>query len=207
MQDTTIRCLILVGVLALGQWLVQAGAARPVGQHPRWPTEEAVFAVDGWTADPPTIEEAWGVAHVVRAYARPDGTTATLVISASVEAKRLYRTEPTTAFSGAGYEVGAPPPGLVAPAAGREALLLRRGDERWLLLSAFGERRGLLGNGAAGWGAAVLDGVRGRANDYFLVRVLAPLDGAAMPARDGAVALADALFPRLAAWYAAQPEP
>ena len=69
-----------------------------------------------------------------------------------------------------GYTVSPAPPNLVPPAPGRGALLAYRAQERWLVLYAYGERRGLLGNGAAAWGRTLLDALVGHPNDYFLAR-------------------------------------
>ena len=74
-----------------------------------------------------------------------------------------------------------------------------------MLLYTFGERRGLLGNGWLGWAMYGLDTLVGRSNDYYLLRIIAPLTGrdAARDAQQ-AVQLADTVFPRVAAWYGSE---
>lgn len=202
MQGTQHRCLILVLVLAIGA-LVQAGLGgpRPTGAA-RWPTEDAVYRVDEWAMGPLAVESAHGVHHVMRTYHRADGSSATLAISTSPEAKRIYRAGADVPFLGSGYSVDPAPPSIVTPAAGYGALLVRREGELGLLLHAAGERRGLLGNGALGWGAAVLDAAVGGPNHYYLVRLLVPLDQLDSPHAAEAIKLVETLFPRLATWYA-----
>ena len=56
-----------------------------------------------------------------------------------------------------------------------------------------------------GWGAAVVDAVLGRPNDYFKVYVAAPLDRSDSPAAQDVVVLAETLFTRLSAWYRDEP--
>ena len=50
-----------------------------------------------------------------------------------------------------------------------------------------------------------LDTLVGRSNDYYLLRIIAPLTGrdAARDAQQ-AVQLADTVFPRVAAWYGSE---
>jgi hypothetical protein len=105
-------------------------------------------------------------------------------------------------FLGSGYTVQPAPPGLVPPGPGRSALIARRGEETWLVLSTFGERRGRLGNGVLGWGLVALDSTLGIPNDYYRASVMAPVSGLAAEDVVPVVALADILFERLAGWYA-----
>src|SRR5205085_4699598 len=67
---------------------------------------------------------------------------------------------------------------------------------------SYGERRGRLGNGPVGWGAALLDGALRRPNDYYLVRLLVYRDPREPHVVDEAGLLADTLFARVAAGYA-----
>jgi hypothetical protein len=68
-----------------------------------------------------------------------------------------------------------------------------------LQVSIYGERRGQFGAGTVAWGLTVVDSLLGRANDYYLARLVAPYDESTAATVSG---LADTLFPRLAAYYA-----
>jgi hypothetical protein len=202
MQGTQYRCLILIAVLATS-WGLLSTVDKSEAASARWPAEDAPFAVDGWVLGRESVESPWhGVHFVTRHYVHPEGITARLTLKTHPEAKQLYRTGAEVAFLGGGYTVEPAPSGVVPPAAGREALLVRREDQLWLLLHTYGERRGLLGNGALAWSLAVLDGVLGRPNDYYQLSLVVPLSGPDSPAVQQATALADTLFPRLAGWYA-----
>lgn len=198
------RRLLLIGLL-LGAAALRSGVERPPeARSPRWPAEDGLFVVGGWTAGAPEVEAAWGIEHVSRTYRRADGAIATLAISTSPVAKGLYRVAPGLPFEGRGYAVEPLPPVPIAPGFG--ALGLRRGAEAMVLMYAYGERRGLVGNGWGGWSLAALDATLGRPNDYYLLRLLVPLEQHDMGHQDAAAAraaeLAAALFPRLTAWYA-----
>ena len=204
MQSTQFRCLILIGVLAVGGWLLTLiDGTRVADAAPRWPTDDGLYAVGDWITGPPVIEPRYGTQLVSRRYQRADGTQALLALWASPEAKRIYRAGPEVPFLGSGHAVDPAPPSLVPPAPGREAMTVR-GDnnEAWLLLHTYGERRGLLGNGAFGWSMVALDATLGRPNDYYKAFVLAPLRSSAASDVQEVVLLADTLFGRLASWYA-----
>jgi hypothetical protein len=202
MQTVQYRCLVLAALLAASS-VVLAGFDRPrEPQVSRWPTADAVFQVDGWDLGPLTVESTNGISIVSRTYRRGNGTAASLAISTSPEAKRIYRAGADVPLLDNGYSVDPAPPSLVAPANGRTALLARRGDELGLLLYSYGERRGFLGNGVLGWGLAVFDAVLGQPSDYYLARISTRLDGSAPFVPPDVVALADTVFPRLAGWYA-----
>jgi hypothetical protein len=66
---------------------------------------------------------------------------------------------------------------------------------------AYGERRGLLGNGVRAWTSALLDGIVGRPNDYYKMTLVARAED--IEAGHELAGLASALFPRIADWYAA----
>ncbi|MGH2354750.1 MAG: hypothetical protein ACRDJN_24335 [Chloroflexota bacterium] len=202
MQSATIRCLILIGVLATGAWLSAAIGEARVVPAARWPAESALYAVPGWTAGPAAVETIHGATLVQRHYLRPDGTTATLAVTTSPEAKRIYKAGAEVPFLGGGYTVDQAPPSIAPPAPGRGALIASREREAWLVLYTFGERRGLLGNGVLGWGMVALDATLGRPNDYYRASLMAPLTALDSLAAREVVALADTLFPRLATWYA-----
>jgi hypothetical protein len=195
------RCLILAGLLAIGGWLATPAGSRVEGVA-RWPTDDALYAAGGWTVGPAAVASAGGAQHLSRDFRRSDGTVARLVLSTGTAAKRVYRAGAEVPFLGDGYTVDPAPPSLVPPAPGRAAVIARRDRELWVMVYAYGERRGLLGNGVLGWSLALLDGTLGRPNDYYLVRILAPVEGTNPTAARETAALADTLFPRLAAWYA-----
>lgn len=202
MQAFQRRCLILLALLVAASLLL-AGFDRPTDSPAaRWPTDDAVYTVDGWDLGPLTVETAHGVSFVQRAYRRADGTAATLAIATSPEAKRIYRAGADVPLLANGYTVDPAPPSLVPATGGRTALVARRGSERSLVLFGYGERRGILGAGALGWSLVVLDASLGRPNDYYLVRLITRLDGAGTAAVPETVVLAETLFTRLADWYA-----
>jgi hypothetical protein len=195
------RCVVLIAVLAAAGGLLLAIEATRTTAAPRAPDDTRLFAVEQWTAGPAKTEMAHGVQFVERGYRR-DGLSASLAIATSSEAKRIYRAGAEVPFLGSGYTVNPAPPSLVPPAPGRSAMILHREQEAWLLLSTYGERRGLLGSGPLAWGMVAVDALLGRPNDYYLLRLLAPLDRLDGDRVADVVALADTLFPRLAAWYA-----
>jgi hypothetical protein len=201
MQNTQYRCLTLVAVLGVG-YGVLVGLGKPGSTEARWPTEDAVYTVPGWTTRPADAENVWSVYTIVRPYSGSANTTAELVLRTSPDAKRIYRIGAELPFQGSGYTVQAAPRDLVPPAPGRDAFIVQRDGKQGLLLYAYGERRGLLGNGLPAWGLAGLDAALGYANDYYLMSIFLPIDQLESPVVQDAVALADLLFPRLAAWYA-----
>jgi hypothetical protein len=81
---------------------------------------------------------------------------------------------------------------------------VQKDDEAYVLLHAYGERRGLLGNGPTAWGGIVIDAVFGWPNDYYQMSLLAPFDSSTASGAADVVALANTVFPRVAVWYAAQ---
>ena len=207
---TPARWVVLLGVLVAALWLSAALGGPPAVAAARWPSDDILFAVAHWTVGPEAVAAANGRGSqvVTREYRRLDGgLTATLVLTASPDAKRVYRAGAEVPFLGSGYTIERPPPGVVRPGRGRQSLVARRGEQRWLALSAYGERRGWVGNGVRGWGLVALDAVRGHPNDYFRATLATPLPSADSPAaREAAgeaVTLAETLFSRLAAWYGA----
>lgn len=201
MQGSAARYLILAVVLSLGA-LGFSAAAQPTAPAPaRWPADEELFAVTGWSSGPAVVEHFNGAQFITRHYTRGDFAVR-LVISTSTTAKGIYRAGAEVPFLGSGYSVAPAPRDLVRSEKVPGALLVQKGDQASLLLAAHGERRGFLGNGPAGWGLVALDGVLGRPNDYYLMSVLAPFDPANASATVEVTQLADALFPRVAAWYA-----
>ena len=214
MSGAAARRLVLIGLLAAGAWLLAgARSARPGGAAgPRWPRETAVYAVDGWTAGPESLREAWGVAHVTRELRSAGGTVATVLLSTNTSGKGIIGNA-ETAFLGTGYAVTPAPPRLLPagppgrPAAAPFTTVLARGPESiWFVAYAYGARGGLVPDAARGWALVLLDGALGRPNDYFLLRVMTrgetPSTPPAAPAIRETAALAEELAGRLAAWYA-----
>lgn len=202
MQVTQFRCLILIGLFAASALLLAGIDGPRPGTEARWPSEAATYTVDGWTASSTRVDTAHGVTFATTIVRRADGLIAEVALATSPEAKRIYRAGAEVPFLGNGYTVDPAPPSLVPPAPERGALLVRRGNDLRLLLHTYGERRGLLGHGPLAWGAVALDAVAGRPNDYYRIAVLAPLGGLDPRAAREVTSLADALFPRLATWYA-----
>jgi hypothetical protein len=199
MQSTASRYLILAFVFALGL-LLFAAVPRPSAHEPRAPTDEDVFNVEGWTTVNAARERINDTEFVAREYRSASGAEARFVLKAGTAAKAVYRASPEVPFVGSGYEVAPAPSTVVPQLEGAGGVVITRGAESYVLLHAYGERRGLLGNGLAGWTTALFDGVLGVPNDYYEVTLLAPF--ASQP-EDGArsAELAQALFARTAAWY------
>jgi hypothetical protein len=105
-------------------------------------------------------------------------------------------------FLGTGYTVETAPieADLELPD-GIGELVASRGSERWLVLYAYGEDRGLLGNGPLAWALALMDGVVGKPNDYFKLYLMARANGAGDAADRDVVDLARTVFPRVATWF------
>ena len=183
------RSLVLTLVFALGAVLLFNVDAPQVDAAPRFPKES--FAIDGWRNSEAQVEGRPGVAFVTREYQRlSDGARASLTITTSAQAKLVYRAGADVPLLGNGYTVE-----TISPS----TLIARRGNEAWVQIATFGERRGSFGNGASAWALAVFDTVLGRPNDYYLARVVVPYDGDASVAT--ATDLADTLFARVSAFY------
>lgn len=202
MQGAQLRWLILAGVLAGGIWLQATIGQPPPPGAARWPVADALYAAPNWTAGPATVEAANDVSFVSRNYAHREGTSATLVLATSPEAKRIYRAGADVPYLGSGYTIGPSPDSLIPTASGLGAFVARREDRAWLVMHTAGERRGLAGHGALRWAPVVLDAALGRPNDYYRVSLTIPFERPDAPAVREAVTLASTVFPRLVAWYA-----
>jgi hypothetical protein len=201
------RAFALTGLFLLSGFVLRATDSPAPISIARWPTEDMVFQVEGWQFDPAQTETINGVQFVTRAYhhAAGNGSAATLVLSTSPEAKRIYRAGPEVPFLGNGFSVQPlAAVGQFSPIR-YGAFVGTRGDEGWLQLSTYGERRGSLGNGPLAWGLTVFDAALGQSNDYYLIRLLVPTPASGVDGQvvQSAESLADALFARLTAWYAA----
>lgn len=194
------RALILAAIAGLAAGVLASITPAGAAPSPRFAADEAMYVVDGWSVGAADISGRPGVAFVSRDYRSPDGVQARFSITTSPQAKSVYRAGADVPLLGSGYSVAPAPPDVVPPVPGREAQIARRGTEAWLQLALFGERRGVFGSGVQAWSLAVFDLALGHTNDYYLARILVPYDATGPHA---ASQLADTLFPRLAAFYAA----
>jgi hypothetical protein len=214
MSGTAARRLVLIVLLAAGAVLLAvAGRGRAAGEvaGPRWPEDDAVFAVDGWTTGPPALQSAWGVVHVSREMRSANGTVVTVLFSTNPSGKGIFGNA-EVAFLGTGYAVAPAPAarlGATSPAVPRMApfkTVLARGPQAtWLLHYAYGARGGLVPDAARGWALVLLDAALGRPNDYFMLRVMTrgadPLSPPGPVAAAESAALANTLGGRVSAWY------
>jgi hypothetical protein len=191
-RTTSPRRAAALAVLFAGVAWLLAAIGTPSESLPRWPADGALYQVDGWTVSPAQVDVSRpGLAMVTHTYSDANGARATFVISTSPMAKAVYRAGPAVPFLGNGYTVE-------SLAGDHETIIARRGNEAWLQLSAYGERRGQYGTGALAWSLSLFDAIVGTPNDYYLARVVVPADTSAAEAG----ALAQTLFARLATFYA-----
>ncbi len=173
LQRTDTRQWTLAGIFALAALALAVVGTPATPDTPRWPSDERVYSVQGWSMSGASVDDSRsGIRYVTRTYQRSDGLHANLGLTTSQTAKAVYRAGSAVPFLGGGYSVEPVSPGLVPTAANREAIVARRGTEAWLQVSTYGERRGLLGNGALAWGWTVIDAVLHQANDYYLLRLV-----------------------------------
>jgi hypothetical protein len=201
MQIHNVRYVVLIGLLLLAGGLF-ALIAEPHGKDvSRWPSTDATFVVaHQWMPDAEHVEQINGATYVTRTLRGPAQSSATLTIVTNQSAK-LFGPGADVPFQGSGYSLSPVPTALLPLTPGIQGMVASRGAEQWLVYYAYGERRGLIGNGLVGWGLAVLDGVLGRPNDYyrlFLVGQVPTLDAASSKPM---LNLASTLLPRIAAWY------
>ncbi len=203
MQAANLRYFILSAVLLAGAALY-AVIGQPLGVGtPRWPNEsDPLYAVDGWASGRVKAEQINTAEFISRVYQSSDGVPVTLTIE-TYQTPKLYAAGPEVPFLGSGYTIGpATEATALATDDGVGSLVAQRGDDRWLVMYAYGERRGLLGNGPLAWSFAVSDLLLGRANDYYKLYITTRVS-ALDPRVEGDVAdLAHALFPRIQQWYA-----
>lgn len=198
MQSTNVRTLILTAVLLAGALgLIVGGRSASAASNASWPAgSDLAYDVAGWVGGPIAVAHQHGVDFVSRTYRSVDGTVAYLTLTTSPHAKRVYSAGAEVPVLGSGYSVTALPPGAYGT-----ALMAKKGNDNLLIYAAYGERRGLVGNGITGWALVVLDGLLDRPNDYFMLKVTVPASPDDARALASAAGLADEVFPRLARWY------
>lgn len=202
-MPATNRQLILAATLAVGVAAQVVGVGPPAAT-PRWPASPAVFEVAGWSTGDPGMDSRAGTVFVNRRYMSTDGRVgAVLGLVTSTDAKRVYRAGADVPFAGSGYSISTATEGLALGSSDRSVFLASRAGGSVLVFATHGERRGLVGNGLAGWAFAIFDGLLGRSNDYFEATLVVSLDSEsdATARRAGAV-LADRVFAQIAEWYA-----
>lgn len=169
---------------------------------PRVPRDDGVYAVESWAMGPLTSGDGSNnTAQASRLYRRSTGLAATLTIFSN-QAPKLYGAGAEVPFLGNGYAVEPLVSGADVGTSSIQGLIARQGDERWLVLFAYGERRGLLGNGLVPWTLAFIDGLVGSSNDYYKLYLASRIDQPDANATRDVVDLANTLFPRIAASYA-----
>ena len=191
------RAIVLITLFSVTAVLL-ASIGVPVDTSPRWPTD---ITADGWSVGPESLDSSRpGVATVTRVLTHPSGARASYIITTSPNAKTVFRAGAAVPYLGNGYSVE---PAQAVPGSGyREAFIARRAaNEAWLQISIYGERRGQFGSGVLGWSLATLDSLLGRANDYYLARIVMPYDDAHPELARAALGLADILFPQAGEFY------
>jgi hypothetical protein len=202
MQAASFRYIVLIAVLLAGAGLY-ASLGGPLGVGtPRWPADDGVYAVDAWTAGPQQVERINTADFVTRIFNGPAGANATLTLVTN-QAPKLYAAGAEVPFLGSGYVVEPAPDAVGPDSGGVQSLVARRGTEQWLVMYAYGERRGLLGNGPTAWSLAVMDGLTGQSNDYYKLFLIVRADQLDDRLGHDVADLARTVFPRVAAWYAA----
>lgn len=194
------RYTILTGIMLISILVLTLTGQPSEPQPAHWPEDDQFYRLDGWSVGPEQLEEANGTAYVTRSYERAGEPVALLVLSTSPEAKRIYRAGAEVPFLGSGFSVDQARRLSEMPE--YHSILLTQAGVSTLMLYRYGERRGLLGNGVAGWAMALEDALLAHPNDYYLVRIIMPLPWPDAPAAEDARFLAETLFPRIAAWYA-----
>jgi hypothetical protein len=202
MQTANLRYGVLALILLASAVLYAVISGQPREVEPRWPRADDVFVVAPWSLGRVDVAHtSHNTDTVTRVYRHPSGTTATFMLTSN-KAPKLYGPGAEVPILGAGYQVEVAPADLVGSGTdGIGGLVTKGSPDRWLYMYAYGERRGLLGNGLTAWSMALIDGVVGAPNDYYKMYLGGPADDP-QAAREVAQ-LARTLFPRIAAWYAA----
>jgi hypothetical protein len=207
MQTANARYAVVAALLLAGALVYGAAAETHGASGARWPSDDGVYMSAPWSMGPLAIEQsANNTAIVTREYRDTNDDQATLAIVTS-QAPKVYGPGAEVPFLGSGFTIEPAP--LLVPLAGQAqigALTAVRGQEQWLVIYAYGERCGLLGNGPRAWMQAALDGLRGSPNTYYKLYLLTRLDRSDPATNNAAAQLAATVFPDVAAWYAATPE-
>src|SRR5262249_39654910 len=157
----------------------------------RWPESDTVYETQNWSAGPQRIAAGNnGTTLITRELTSASGAHATLTVVVS-RTPKVYAPGPEVPFLGTGYTVeNNPALGLRTNAVtdrydgdGVGMVTASRGNERWLAMYAYGEDRGLLGNGPLAWALALLDGGLGRPNDYYKLYLTARTDTSSLEAQ------------------------
>jgi hypothetical protein len=201
MQAAGLRHVLLVTVLLAGAGLYAVIDRAPGMGTPRWPADNLAYSVDAWTTGPQAVELIDTAESVTRTFRNSAGTSATFTLLTN-QAPKLYAAGAEVPFLGSGYTVGPAPSAVESASDGVQSLVARRGTEQWLVMYAYGERRGLLGNGPTAWMLAFTDGLGGRANDYYKLFMTARDDSHDVRLARDIAQLARTVFPRVAGWYA-----
>jgi hypothetical protein len=204
MQIANARYLVLTLALLVGAGLyVGIDNQRPSGVL-RWPSTDSLYSVDSWSASPEQLTPTSNnTQQVTRVFTNATGQSAVLTIFTQ-HVPKLYGAGAEVPFLGSGFAVTPTTPEVTdVHQAGIGSLAAERGPERWFVVYAYGERRGLLGNGPWAWTLAMLDSIVGRPNDYYKL-YLAMREDRSDPRLERDVAgLAQTLFQRISVWYAA----
>jgi hypothetical protein len=202
MQTATTRYLFLTLLLLIGAGLYAvSGVSRDAGRM-AWPESDAFYATSGWVISPQQTQFINGAEYVTRVLQRNANQPVTLTLITSQDPK-LYGPGAEVPFLGNGYAVEAGPPGMSSAGDGVNSLLATGASDQWLVMYAYGEQRGLFGNGPLAWSWAVADGVLGRTNHYYRLFLTTRVDGVDSAHFTEVGDLARELFPRIAAWYRA----
>jgi hypothetical protein len=201
-QTGGLRALTLGVVLLVGAALYATlGVTRGAGDA-RWPGVEVDLHAADWSAGQFSVDQdSTQTAIVTRVFNSQSGVSARMTVVTS-ETPKLYAAGAEVPFLGTGYQVEIPSQELVPTTGPTKALVARRGTEQWLVLYAYGERRGLLGNGPVAWSLAMLDGALGRENDFYKLYLLVPADQLDPQLGLEVANLANSVFPQVAGWYA-----
>jgi hypothetical protein len=201
MQALSFRYVsVLITTLIAGAVLYAALGEPRGGGNPRWPSADSMYTLEGWSAGPEQLEDG---GFRTRTFTRTDGQTAQLSIYSN-QAPKLYAAGAEVPYLGNGYVVQTSTSGAVLPELGDSihGLIATRGAEQWLVFYAYGERRGLLGNGPGAWALALFDLVLGNENDYYKIYLTTRSVGADPEGARVVGQLATMLFSRIAAYYA-----
>jgi len=203
MQIASVRNLVLSAVLLAGAG-AYALVGGPIGAgSPRWPTADSVYATDSWSVSPEKVEHINTADFISRDFRKTDGTAATLTIE-TYQSPKLYAAGAEVPFLGSGYTVTTPSADFVPEGSNIGALVAAQGAANtWLVMYAYGERRGMLGNGPVPWTFAIADGLLGHPNDYYKLYLSARSDGTNPTVNHDLSDLAASVFPRISAWYGA----